>query len=271
LSPYEAILAPVPSPSQRRDWEDLSLLDPYWAILSDPTRRFGGWDREAFLQSGKEAIEAIMRDAEYFGVPRARGDALDFGCGVGRLTLALADHFERCVGLDISAQMIERARALGPSNCCFAVHDAHDLAGVPNHSFDLVVSRLVLQHLPAGRHKTRYIGEFVRVLRPGGLLYFQLPSHIPARHRVQIRPRLYRLLRRGGVPLGLLYHRLHLHPIRMSFLAKARVLSVIEQAGGRLLVVRDERIAGGAISSEYFVTVDDRIPTAGDDHIRAAS
>src|SRR5207248_6286253 len=105
-------------------------------------------------------------------------DALDFGCGAGRLTVALAEHFERCLGLDISARMIERARAVsdGMQNCRFDVLDSSGLAGVETGSFDFIVSRFVLQHMPSNLEKTCSIREFVRVLRPGGLLCFQLPS-----------------------------------------------------------------------------------------------
>jgi SAM-dependent methyltransferase len=245
----------MPGRSQRQDWEDLSVLDPFWAILSDPARRFGGWDREAFLQSGREAIDAILLDGERFGFPLARHDALDFGCGAGRLTHALSGHFERCLGLDISAQMIAEACEIteGVENCRFAVHD---LAPLDTSSFDLVVSRLALQHTPADDTKARFIAEFVRVLRPGGLRAFQLPSWIPARHRIQPRPRLYGLLRRAGVPRTRLYQQLHLHPIRMSFLTRSRVLGVIDAAGGRTLDVREQRVTGGVISSDYLVTKD---------------
>src|SRR5438034_420179 len=126
--------------SQRRDWDDLSLLDPYWAILSDPDRRFGGWDRETFLQSGTEAVDALLREGARFGLPLAHGDALDFGCGAGRLTRALSDHFEHCLGLDISAHMVEEARAVtsGIENCRFAEQDGADLASLATDSFDLV-------------------------------------------------------------------------------------------------------------------------------------
>jgi SAM-dependent methyltransferase len=250
--------APMPGRSQRQDWEDLSVLDPYWAILSDPARRFGGWDREAFLQSGREAIDAMLRDGVRFGLPLARHDALDFGCGAGRLTQALSGHFERCLGLDISAQMIAEAREVteGIENCRFAVHDIPDLAPLDTSSFDLVVSRIVLQHIPAADAKERYIAEFVRVLRPGGLLAFQLPSRIPAWHRIQPRPRLYGLLRRAGVSRTRLYQQLHLHPIRMSFLSRSRVLGVIAAAGGRTLNVGEQQVTGGVISSDYLVTKD---------------
>jgi SAM-dependent methyltransferase len=249
----------MPGSSERQDWEDLSVLDPYWAILSDPARRFGGWDKEAFLQSGTAAIDALLRDGARFGLPRAHRDALDFGCGAGRLTRALSTHFEHSLGLDISARMIDRARELTTDieNCRFAVVDSGDLSSLDTRSFDLVVSLIVLQHIPSAGAKARYIEEFVRVVRPGGLLAFQLPNQIPVWHRVQPRPRLYGLLRRAGVSRARLYRQLHLHPIRMSFLTRSRVLGVIEAAGGRTLDIREQRVAGGMISCDYLVTKDD--------------
>ncbi len=241
---------------QRQEWEELSALDPYWAILSDRARRFGGWDRAAFLSSGRAEIDALLGEGSRFGAPVARDDALDFGCGAGRLTLAIAGEFGRCLGLDVSEQMVAQAReiASGVENCEFAAHDAPSLAGLQSASFDLVVCRLVLQHVRGAAAKERYVAELVRVLRAGGLLALQLPSHIPARHRVQPRPRLYRLLRRAGVSSERLYRQLRLHPIRMGALTRSRVLDVIEAAGGRALDVREERVEGGVTSNDYLVT-----------------
>jgi SAM-dependent methyltransferase len=241
---------------QRQDWEDLSVLDPYWAILSDGGRRFGRWDRDAFLARGEREIDAVLDEGKRLGLPRGREDALDFGCGAGRLTLAMSPHFRRCLGLDVSERMIGEAReiAVGVANCDFAVHDAPDLAALRSASFDLVVSRLVLQHVPSAGAKARYIEEFIRVIRPGGLVAFQLPSQIPARHRIQPRPRLYGLLRRAGVSRGRLYRQLHLHPIRMSALASSRVVALIDTAGGRVLEVSEQKVAGGVISCDYLAT-----------------
>jgi SAM-dependent methyltransferase len=246
--------------SERRDWDDLSALDPYWAVLSDPARRFGRWEMEEFLRSGRTAVAEVLAHGASFGLPLARGDALDFGCGAGRLTVALAAHFDRCLGVDVSAHMVQRARetAAGIENCSFAVLSSPDLSALQTDSFDLVVSLIVLQHVPSAESKERYIAELLRVLRPGGLVAFQLPSKIPARHRIQPRPRLYGLLRRAGVSPERLYRRWRLHPIRMSYLARARVQRVIEEAGGRILDVTETVITGGVRSSDYLATKDGR-------------
>ncbi|MCW3056350.1 MAG: hypothetical protein JWO21_319 [Solirubrobacterales bacterium] len=152
--------------------------------------------------------------------------------------------------------MIAEARqmATDSQNCDFMVHDSSSLAMFETNSFDLVVCQIVLQHIPGRDAKAGYITEFLRVLRPEGLLALQLPSWIPARHRIQLRPRLYGFLRRAGVSRAMLYQRLRLHPIRMSFMDRASVVRLISAAGGRTLDIRDHTVAGGVVSTDYLVT-----------------
>src|SRR5207245_3302199 len=138
----------------------------------------------------------------------------------------------------------------------FDLHDGRDLSSFDSCGFNLVLSLLVLQHITSADAKARYVQEFVRVLRPGGLLALQLPSRIPGWHRIQLRPRLYRLLRRAGVSRGRLYRQLHLHPMRMSSLPRTRVVGLIRAAGGQMLDMRDEMQSGGVISTHYLATKD---------------
>jgi len=110
--------------------------------------------------------------------PPGRGAAFDFGCGVGRLTQALAEHFESVTAVDISERMIELARGLNRhgERVSYVHNTASDLAAFSPGTFDFVYSDIVLQHVvPAA--SDRYIREFVRILRPGGITVFQVPSH----------------------------------------------------------------------------------------------
>jgi ubiquinone/menaquinone biosynthesis C-methylase UbiE len=97
--------------------------------------------------------------------PRAR--ALDFGCGVGRLTRALAAHFERVIGIDVAASMIRQARQLNADvrGCEFVLNERADLSIVESGSVDFVYSSIVLEHIERP-YVERYLGEFVRVLSP---------------------------------------------------------------------------------------------------------
>ena len=241
----------------RRDWEDLGDLDPCWAILAYPERRFGRWDHEEFFRSGEAEIARLMVDIQRLGYPVRRERALDFGCGVGRLTRALAPHFRHCHGVDVSAPMIVAAGKLNAefSNCQFVLNGHPDLRIFPDGHFDLIYSVLVLQHLPTRAAIAAYVADFARVLAPGGLLVCQIPSHIPLRRRLQPRRRLYGILRSLGVGPRVLYHRLGLFPMRMTSLPEQNVHALLTAAGARVLEARADAMASTAIDSRtYYVT-----------------
>lgn len=182
--------------------------------------------------------------------------ALDFGCGVGRVTQALATRFKRCYGLDLSEGMIEAARELSGGrhpNCVFLSHTGTGLAAIDSESVDFVYSSFVLQHLPAVADAVVYLREFVRVARPGGAIVFQLPPKLPLRHRLQPRRRLYHGLRRLGLPDAWLFRRARLHPVSMLGLNQEDVIAVVEAAGAS--VVRIERVdrTSALAGYRYFV------------------
>jgi SAM-dependent methyltransferase len=64
-----------------------------------------------------------------------------------------------------------------PDRCHFEVNRSAHLHRFATGSFDLVYSRIVLQHVPP-RLARGYITELYRVLAPGGALVFQLPGRI---------------------------------------------------------------------------------------------
>jgi len=245
---------------QERDWNELAQLDPYWAIVTSPGKRFGRWDRDEFFATGTAEADNLMRVVERLAYPRERGRALDFGCGLGRMTRALAAHFEECVGVDISPEMVRGAQTANAdlSGVSFVVNRASDLSQFPDASFDLVYSVIVLQHVPDRDTIESYIRDFCRVLRPDGLALFQLPSHIPTIYRLQWRRRLYLGLRRLGVSAPFLYRRLHLLPIAMSYVSEPDIVGLVESAGARTLTVETHQASGllntGVRSSTYYVT-----------------
>jgi 2-polyprenyl-3-methyl-5-hydroxy-6-metoxy-1,4-benzoquinol methylase len=96
----------------RDAFEDLGQRDPLWAVLTATGKAGGRWDEAEFFQTGQVTIRALLNRLASLGLAPPRGRALDFGCGVGRLTQALAEYGREIVGLDIAASMVERARAL---------------------------------------------------------------------------------------------------------------------------------------------------------------
>ncbi len=239
----------------RMDWEEMGTLDPCWAILSQPEKRNGRWELADFLATGETEIAQVMRQAEQFGFPKRHDRALDFGCGMGRLTWALAHHFDHVTGIDISRPMVFRATALNRTgNCAFTVSNS---AALPftSQTFDLVLSAIVLQHVPDRRAIRNYIAEFSRVVRPGGLIVMQLPNHIPLRRRLQARRRLYAWLRALGISEVVLYNQLRLHPIPMHHLPEDEVRSIFASGQCRVVKSVSDGRAGAHIESRtYYVT-----------------
>ena len=162
---------------QQEVWESWAQADPLWAILSDPARRGRQWDVEEFFATGKPDIDLALSQAGRFGLPARRGRALDFGCGVGRLTQALGAEFEHADGVDISDTMIDLARQYNKlgERCVYHVNLAADLALFEDRTMDFVFSTIVLQHVPP-QHAATYITEFVRLLAPGGAAVFDMTA-----------------------------------------------------------------------------------------------
>jgi SAM-dependent methyltransferase len=246
---------------QRRDWEELAEFNPEWAVLSEPGARFGGWDLGEFFRLGAEQIEATMGAGAEFGLPVRHGSVLDFGCGVGRLSRDLSRRFDRYVGVDISEGMVGRARELNGDfpNCTFEVNGRPDLSRFDDAQFDAVVSFIVLQHLPDRDLIRTYISEFARVLAPGGLIAFQLPSEMPLIYRVLWRKRLYRVVRALGVSVERA-HRLGLDNMSMQALPVEDVRRTLEEAGCEVVRVNSEQAMHGdtpirgSVSTDYFAT-----------------
>lgn len=201
-----------------KTWDDFGRQDPLWAILSHDDKRGNRWDLGEFMDTGRIEIEATLKYVTKLQPELPRQRALDFGCGVGRLSQALAEHFEQVDGVDIAASMIEQARTINQhgSNCRYHHNTSSNLATFADRSFDLIYSNLTLQHMhPALAHG--YIRELCRVLRPGGALVFDLP----------VRPK------RDRSSLGILLSRM-LRPLQLFWLRKIRQRPVMDMFGSPL-------------------------------------
>ncbi len=164
--------------SVRQLWEHYAKRDPLWAILSYDAKRDGKWDNTRFFETGANEISAMLGELDAQGIVTNRRSALDFGCGVGRLTQALGPHFASVVGVDISREMCNLATEFNrlPKTISYICNDAPDLRVLPDDTFDFIVSSIVLQHLQP-ELAVGYLKEFFRVLAPDGIMVVQLPSH----------------------------------------------------------------------------------------------
>ena len=97
----------------------------------------------------------------------------------------------------------------------YLLNDSEELACLPDNHFAFVYSSIVLQHV-APRYIVCYLREFGRVLKPRGILVFQVPSRRrvwlgACRARLRLRSRLNRVFFRLGLSREDLAARIEMH------------------------------------------------------------
>jgi SAM-dependent methyltransferase len=217
----------------KRNWESLAERDALGAILTDGSKAGGRWDLAEFMATGEAEIEIVMAHLKNIGlIPNFPGMALDFGCGVGRLTQSLARRFDSCEGMDISEEMIDQAKRINRfANCKYLVC-ADTRLPFSDGIFSFIYSNIVLQHVPP-RFSEQYLREFVRILAPNGILVFGVQDSFAMpdigsrvtriRHVLRLRSRLQNAV---GISAGnMQMHCLPEHRVRRA-LGFARVVDV---------------------------------------------
>jgi SAM-dependent methyltransferase len=159
-----------------KNWEGLAKRDPLWAICTNPEKKRHKWSAEEFFKTGEDEIAFIF---EYLQKKDIRLDdyqcSLDFGCGVGRLSRALAARFKHVIAVDASETMIRKAQNINMAysdTLEFVFNDKDKLSFLNEGVFSFIYSSIVLQHIPAFQQLI-YIEEFIRVMKPGALAVFQ--------------------------------------------------------------------------------------------------
>jgi|SRR5208337_1202195 len=170
-----------------KEWQSNAELDALWVILTDPQYYGRKWNVDEFFATGEEEIGRVFRFMELESIMVPSGSFLDFGCGVGRISKALRKRFESGFGVDISPKMIELAQAY-VKDVKFIINQSDSLNQFSDDSIDFIYTHIVLQHIPNNFQK-RYICEFLRILRPGGLAVFQVPVDII--NKQTITPKLF--------------------------------------------------------------------------------
>ena len=135
--------------------------------------------------------------------------------------------------------------------CRYVLNESAGLAQFADGSFDFIYSNITLQHCRP-KWIAAYLGEFVRLLAPAGLLLFHLPSH-------RLHPALARLM--PGDAYSLLVRLLApmVKPgrplIEMHGMRRNEVEALLERSGARLLEAQQDDSSGSDwLSYRYAVT-----------------
>jgi ubiquinone/menaquinone biosynthesis C-methylase UbiE len=141
------------------------------------------------LDEATREIVDLLRDWGVLGPTR---DALDIGCGIGRMEVALSPLIRQIHGIDVSSRMIDvaRRRCAARSNVTFATCSGLDLGELSTASFDLVLAIDSFPYLVQSGEAlaAAHFAEVARVLRCGAdfvILGFSYRDD-PARDRADV-------------------------------------------------------------------------------------
>jgi cyclopropane fatty-acyl-phospholipid synthase-like methyltransferase len=159
----------------RRDWDERARENARYYVATAREN----WTDQEFFESGERAVaEQILNDMTNIcqGRDPKQMRIIEIGCGAGRVTRSLAGVFGEVHGVDVSGEMVQRARqALSDRPNAHVYHNnGKDLDVLPPGPYDFAFSTIVFQHIPSREVIYNYVREVNRLLRPGALFKFQV-------------------------------------------------------------------------------------------------
>eukprot|EP00823_Brevimastigomonas_motovehiculus_P004682 TRINITY_DN3195_c0_g1_i1.p1 TRINITY_DN3195_c0_g1~~TRINITY_DN3195_c0_g1_i1.p1 ORF type:complete len:368 (+),score=43.23 TRINITY_DN3195_c0_g1_i1:84-1187(+) len=198
-------------------WTQMGDDDPWWAVLTGFPRgtTYTDTQKRDFYATGSGSVEPCLNNLKNhvkgMHLPSERKLALDFGCGLGRISNALTPHFDHVVCADQSWSMLDTAEhevsRLFPehgSRISFlymqpdvrdslayplcpvsATHKRDCWKGFPISKtptrFDFIFSVITLQHMVPPL-QLWYMRQFCLHLNPGGVGFVQIPVQMDLMH-----------------------------------------------------------------------------------------
>jgi len=166
-------------------WGGYGQNETYWSVLTSDSYLEKNLDKnniDKFYDTGKDMMlqieNSLRRCGEWGNI--SFQDCMEYGCGVGRVTMQLSKIFTNVTGLDISAGHLELAKqrmdCVGIKNVCFQkIESLHELKQLPK--YDFIYSIIVLQHNPPPVIAI-IIDTFFKLLKVNGIVMFQVPVQI---------------------------------------------------------------------------------------------
>jgi SAM-dependent methyltransferase len=155
-------------------WKDISKTDPYFGVLSDESFKNKNLTKDKideFYKSGEIFIDNLFDKIKL----KNNNNALDFGCGAGRLTFPLTKYFKKIFGYDISNHYIDLCKEFKNDN--YKNENLNffcDYKKIQEHSkYDFINSYIVFQHIPE-EEGYKIILDLLKTLNLNGVFHLHL-------------------------------------------------------------------------------------------------
>ncbi len=161
-------------------WIETGKVNPWWGVQSH--ERFKGMDindelKSEFYSTGENEMIDIQRVLNWLcGFKGTTGNAIDFGCGIGRHTFPMAKIMGTVYGIDISPDIIHLAEDMASN---FSIRNVTFLLEIPDIKVDWINSFIVFQHIPP-KIGYEYLERLLKCLTLGGVfsLHFTIYRNI---------------------------------------------------------------------------------------------
>jgi ubiquinone/menaquinone biosynthesis C-methylase UbiE len=237
-----------------KSWDELAQVDPMWAILAQKGKENRRWNSEEFFLTGEKTLKSIIEKIYHQGISIKFGRALDFGCGIGRISFVLSKYFNEVYALDISKEMLKIAENIKVEwkvNNVNFFHFGGDVLHFDSGYFDFVICILVLQHIPQVLTIKKLLKELLRV--NGGIAVIQIPNYIRIINSLKLsfKRYLYYLFRILGTnPATLL--KMKLYPVVMNYISEDEVKKIIVESNSKVILC-ERSIENGVDNRTYFI------------------
>jgi SAM-dependent methyltransferase len=157
-----------------KNWEKWGKDDPYFGVLSDPKYskdQLNAAHKEEFFRSGSTHIHRVLEKVRKHLSPTfSVANAIDFGCGVGRLVIPLSNIAEYVVGIDVSESVLDEARrnCSGRKIANVEFRKSDDALSSVSGKYNFIHSYIVFQHIPVSRGE-RLFERLCALLDDGGV------------------------------------------------------------------------------------------------------
>ncbi len=226
-------------------WRSLGETEPYWSVLTDDAFRTSKMNPsriEEFYETGIGSAQFLDIFERRTRTVIPKGVCFELGCGVGRITQALAGKFNSVIAADISPGNLAICKARMRET---QVHNVETLllrtpADISSAGgFDFFFSLIVLQHNPPPVQKMLLDLSLSR-LRPGGFCLFQTPDNFKLSDNTNYSFSANRYLGEAAVTMD------------MHCLPKPVVLDILASHDMRILDVAPDDWIGQFGSYTYF-------------------